>query len=188
MPFPAALDAGDGSRPYRRSVERWRRVIGHDGYMRADLQLNTPNEGGRSRSVQSGYHAQWWQVDGSDERWLGSGPLDLIDTRSIKPGATGSIKIYPMHPPSWRGVGAGAVLHLRERVAQTLGVAVILDRVQVPDEATLRLDTVPVRPHGVRSVGPTLWERLSGVIRGARAGAVLHGSARSRCTVQGPPR
>ena len=130
-PGPGHSRAAD-RRHYRRFVERWRQVIGHDGYLRADLRLNTPVDGGRSRSVQSGYRAQWWHADGSEERWLGSGPLDLVDARSIKPGTTGSIKIYPMHPSSWLGVGVGAVLHLRERVGQTLGIAVVLDRVQRP--------------------------------------------------------
>ena len=128
--------------------------------------MRTPVEGGRGRSVQSGYHAQWWHPDGSDMQWLGSGPLDLVDARSIKPGATGVIKIYPMDPRSWSGVGVGATLHLRERVGQTLGVAVVLERVQVPDEAPLRLDAVPPKPNQARLVArPTLLSSLKGVFK-----------------------
>ena len=69
-------------------------------------------------------------------------------------------------PPSWMGVRAGAVLHLRERIGQTLGVAVVLDCVQVPDEAPLRLDAVHLASNaewlGTR---PTLWGRSRGVVR-----------------------
>jgi len=58
--------------------ERWRRIIGHDGYhLRADLRLSTPVEGGRSRSVQSGYHAQWGgtrTARRSASSGLGAGP------------------------------------------------------------------------------------------------------------------
>lgn len=148
-------------------MERWRRALGHDGYLSAHLRLNTPGEGGRSRSVQSGYHAQWWLTEGTDERWLGSGPLDGIDARSIKPGATRSIKIYPMHPADWLAVGPGAVLHLRELIGQTLGVAVVLDRVNVPDEAPLRLDAIPLRSNEVRLLARrTVWDRLRGAVSG----------------------
>lgn len=45
---------------YRPVVERWRRLIGHDGYLVAELRLLAPEEGGRGRALQSGYHAQWW--------------------------------------------------------------------------------------------------------------------------------
>lgn len=132
-------------------MERWRRLIGHDGCLLADLRLNTPEEGGRGRPVQSGYRASWWLVTGDDETWLGSGPVDLLDERpSIKPGDVGRIAIHPMDPSAWRGVDARSRLHLRERIGQTLEVATVMKRVDVPDEAPLRLDAVPLRPGEVR--------------------------------------
>lgn len=134
-------------------MERWRRLIGHDGYLVAHLRLNTPQEGGRGRAVQSGYHALWWLVRGSDETCVGSGPLDLLDEqRSIKPGQSGRIAIRPMDPSAWRQVDDGSLLHLRERVGQTLGVATVEERVGVPDAAPLRLDAVPLRPGEQRLV------------------------------------
>ena len=145
-------------------MERWRRGIGHDGHLVADLRLNTPCEGGRGRSLQSGYHAIWWRSGAvDDEGWLGSGPLDVIDLRSIRPGAKGAVRIYPMQPSSWRDVGAGTVLDLRERVGQTLGVAVVRERIGVPDEALLRLDAVPLRPHESRLVARPMFEDLATV-------------------------
>jgi hypothetical protein len=127
-------------------VERWRRLIGHDGYLVADLRLATPAEGGRGRALQSGYHASWW-LAGDGETWLGSGPIDLLDERrSIKPGEAGRVAIRPMDPSAWRTVGAEDVLHLRERVGQTLGIATVRARVGVPDAAPLRFDAVPLRP------------------------------------------
>lgn len=146
----------------RRRVERWRRVIGHDGYLIVEPRLSTAAEGGRSRAVQSGYHAQWWRVNGDGERWLGSGPIDLVNCLSIKPGATGPIRIRPMDPSAWLDVQAETVLHLRERVGQTLGVATVVDRVGVPDAAPLRLGAVPLRPGEalLELVRPTLWTRL----------------------------
>ncbi len=132
-------------------MERWRRLIGHDGYLVADLCIRTPAEGGRRRAVQGGYHAQWWLVAEDCETWLGSGPLDLLDERrSIKPGEKGRVAIHPMDPSAWRRVGTSDVLHLRERVGQTLGIATVRERVGVPDEAPLRLDAVPLRPGEVR--------------------------------------
>ncbi len=132
-------------------MERWRRLIGHEGYLVAELRLNTPAEGGRSRAVQGGYHAQWWLVTESGETRLGSGPIDLLDERrSIKPGQTGRVAIRPMDPSDWREVGTSDALHLRERVGQTLGVATVKERVGVPDEAPLRLDAIPLRPGAVR--------------------------------------
>ena len=143
-------------------MERWRRVIGHDGHLLADLRLNAPSEGGRGRSLQSGYHATWWRSDAvDDEGWVGSGPLDVLDLPSIKPGATGRVRIYPMDPSSWRDVCAGTVLHLRERVGQTLGVAVVRERIGVPDEAPLRLDAVPLRPNESRLVARPMFEDLA---------------------------
>lgn len=129
-------------------MERWRRLIGHDGRLVADLRLLTPAEGGRGRAVQSGYHAQWWLVGPTGETWVGSGPIDLLDgRRSIKPGNSGSIAIYPMDPSAWQAVGSGSVLHLRERVGQTLGVATVKERIDVPASAPLRFDAVPARPN-----------------------------------------
>ncbi len=131
-------------------MERWRRLIGHEGYLVADLRLSTPAEGGRSRAVQSGYHAQWWLV-GDGETWLGSGPIDLLDERrSIKPGEAGRVAIRPMDPSAWRTVGPQDVLHLRERVGQTLAIATVQDRIRVPDEAPLQFDAVPLRPGEAR--------------------------------------
>lgn len=128
-------------------MERWRRLIGHDGYLLADLRLNTPEEGGRGRPVQSGYRASWWLITGDVETWLGSGPLDLLDgQRSIKPGGAVRVAIHPLVPIGWRAVQAKSTLHLRERVGQTLGVATVVERVDVPDDAPLRFDAVPLRP------------------------------------------
>jgi len=108
--------------------------------------LTTPAEGGRRRAVQGGYHAQWWLV-GDGETWLGGGPIDLLDERrSIRPGEIGRVPIRPMDPSAWRAVGPKDLLHLRERVGQTLGIATVRDRVAVPDTAPLRLDAVPLRP------------------------------------------
>lgn len=160
-----------GRRRYRPAVELWRRVIGHDGHLVAVLRLSTPAEGGRSRAVQSGYHPQWWRVDGPDEVWLGSGPIDLLDEqRSIKAGATGRVAIHPTNPAVWRNVAAGAVLHLRERVGQTLGIAEVIERVNVPDHTELRLDAVPLRPGEVPLVAeqPPLLSKLSAALRSRR--------------------
>lgn len=142
-------------RVYGPGVERWRRLIGHDGYLLADLRVATPAEGGRRRAVQGGYHAQWWLVSGGDEVWVGSGPLDLLDEqRSIKPGHNGQVAIHPMDPSAWQDVDSGSVLHMRERVGQTLGVANVTTRVGVPDAAALRLDAVSVRS-GEKRLGRT---------------------------------
>lgn len=160
--MPSASATGTRRWRYRPDVERWRRLIGHDGYLVADLRLLAPEEGGRGRAVQSGYHAQWWWIENAEERWLGSGPLDVTTGPSIKPGATGTVHVHPMDPAPWREVGPGAVLHLRERVGQTLGLATVRERVALPDQAPLRLDEVPLRPGEVRLVatGPSLWDRL----------------------------
>lgn len=149
-------------------VERWRCILRHDGYFLADLRVATTAEGGRSRALQGGYRAQWWVVDGVVERWLGTGPIDLADEqRSIKPGTSGRVMIRPMDPAPWHGVGAGSVLHMRERVGQTLGVATVAESVNVPDNAPLRLDAVPQRQGQVRleSVQPTLWGRLRRILQ-----------------------
>ena len=149
----------------------WREIIGHDGYLTADLEWSTRVEGGSKHAVQSGYHAAWWLVDGEAERWLGSGPLDVVEALSIKPGATGPIKIYPLYPPDWVGVGPGAVLHLRERRVKTLGIAVVKERVDVPDDAPLRLDAIRLPPNAVLLVEqPPDWERPKGPVppRGRR--------------------
>ena len=148
---------------YPQSVERWRRVLGHEGYFLAELRVATPEEGGSNRAIQGGYHAQWWVVEEAAERWVGSGPIDFADEqRSIKPGGVGHVKIRPMAPASWHGVGAGSVLHLRERVGQTLGVATVASSIGVPADAPLRLSRVPLRSGAVRleAVRPTFWERL----------------------------
>ena len=134
-------------------MERWRRLIGHDGRFVADLRLTTPAEGGRGRAVQSGYHAQWWLAGAAGETWVGSGPIDLPDEqRSIKPGQSGRVAIYPMDPSAWLSVEGGSVLHLRERAGQTLGVATVKERVDVPAVAPLRFDAVPPRPGRQRLV------------------------------------
>lgn len=145
-----------------RGVERWRRVIGHDGYLLAELRLLTPAQGGRGRAVQSGYHAQWWWIDGQKEQWVGSGPLDVTEAPSIKPGTGGAIRLYPMNPAQWQGVGPGSVLHLRERVGQTLGVATVHQRIDVPDHADLDLSGERLRPGAVylEISRASVWARL----------------------------
>lgn len=140
-------------------------MIGHDGHVVARLRVLTPEEGGRSRVVQSGYRAQWWLIgsgagasagagDGASdgprpgEVWLGEAPVDVVgDRRSIRPGEEGTVHLHPMDPASWQGVGGGAVLHLREREGMTLGFASVEDVVDLPESAPLRLDAVP-RKHG----------------------------------------
>jgi hypothetical protein len=146
----------------------WRDVIGHDGYFAATLRLTTPDEGGRSRAVQSGYHAQWWSLEAAEESWRGSGPIDIVgETRSIKPGYQGEIRIYPMDPSQWRDVTAGAVLHLREKVGQTLGVAVVTESVRVPQDAPLRLEGVRLPAAAARLSSPRLSERELAPLAGA---------------------
>jgi hypothetical protein len=137
-----ALEAGF-SIPYDQIMEQWRQLIGHDGYFVVRLRLLTPEEGGRGRAIQSGYHPQWW-ISGSEVR-LGSGPLDVIDELSIRPGQTGSVRVYPMGPAQWKNVQPGMVIDLRERQHKTLGTGEVLERLEVPDDAPLRLDAVPHR-------------------------------------------
>ena len=148
-------------------MEQWRRVIGHDGYLLADLRLATSEEGGRGRAVQSGCHAQWW-LEGREERWVGSGPLDVIAAPSIKPGTTGTVRIHPMTPREWQGIAPGAVLHLRERVGQTPGVATVRQLIAVPDHADLNLDNERLRPGAVRLVTarPSRWGSLRALVAG----------------------
>jgi hypothetical protein len=147
-------------------METWRRAIGHEGYVVTRLRVLTPEEGGRSRAVQSGYRAQWWLIgagagagaghgerapDGArpDELWLGGAPLDVVgDRRSIRPGEEGVVHLHPMDPAPWQDVVHGAVLHLREREGMTLGIATVEEVVDLPGSAPLRLDAVP-REHGV---------------------------------------
>jgi len=119
----------------------WRTVIGHDGYVVARLHLLTPEGGGRSRAVQSGYRADWWHAGETDESWVGEAPLDVIGDRPrIMPGTDGTVHLHPMDPSQWSGIRAGAVLHMREKVTKTLGVAVVEDIVDVPEHAPLRVD------------------------------------------------
>jgi hypothetical protein len=90
----------------------------------------------------------------------------LDERRSIKPGEAGRVAIRPMDPAAWRGVGTSNVLHLRERVGQTLGVATVQERIGVPEEAPLRLDAVPLRPGQVRLVRrESLVEKVLEVVR-----------------------
>lgn len=133
-------------------------MIGHDGYLVARLRVLMPEEGGRSRAVQSGYRAQWWLAGpgtgSSDEgrcgeAWLGGAPIDVVgDRRSIRPGEEGMVHLHPMDPAPWHGVVGGTVLHLREREGMTLGLATVEAVVDLPESAPLRLDAVPPK-HGV---------------------------------------
>jgi hypothetical protein len=109
-----------------------------------------------------------------DEGWLGSGPLDVIDLRSIPAGATGAVRIYPMQPSSWRDVRGATVLDLREGIAQTLDIAVVRKRIGVPDEAPLRLSAVPLRPNESRLVARLAFEDLA-TVREAGLGAPPYG-------------
>ena len=146
--LPCVSTGADG-----QGLERWRRVIGHDGHLVADLRIATPEEGGRGRAVQSGYHAVWWVVSDGEDTVVGSGPIDLLDEqRSIKPGQTGRVAIHPMDPVAWQQIGEGNQLHLRERPGQTLGVATVRKRVGVPEAAPLQLDALPLRPGQKRLV------------------------------------
>jgi len=121
-------------------MAQWRAVIGHEGYLVARLRMLTSDEGGRGRAVQSGYRARWWLVGLADEAWLGEGPLDLVgDRRSLQPGDEAEVRVHPMDPSQWQGLGPGVVLHLREWEGRTLGVATVQDVVGVPAEAPLQV-------------------------------------------------
>jgi hypothetical protein len=168
-------------------MERWRRQIGHDGYLVARLRLLPPDEGGRPRAVQSGYRAQWWLVGAgssagtvrvggaaSGEAWLGGAPIDVVgDRRSIRPGEEGVVHLHPMDPAPWQDVLGGAVLHLREREGMTLGIATVEEVVDLPEGAALRLDAVPAR-QGVllRAPGRRDGAGLVARLRSALGGAV----------------
>lgn len=119
-------------------------MIGHDGHLVVDLRLLSSREGGRDRPIQSGYRAQWWLVQEHVERWLGTGPIDLLQgRRSLKPGDIGPVALHPMVPSSWQDIDRGDVLHMRERPGRTLGIAEVKDRVALPDEAPLKLPLAP---------------------------------------------
>ena len=66
--------------------------------------------------------------------------------------------VRAMDPSQWRDVTAGAVLHLRERVGQTLGVAVVAERVRIPQDAPLRLEAVRLPPGAAWLCSPKLAE------------------------------
>lgn len=105
-------------------------------------------------------------VSDAGERWLGSGPVDLLDERrSIKAGEEARIAVRPMQPSAWQEVQPGDALHLRERVGQTLGVAIVAECVGVPHDAPLRLDAIRLRPGAAllerrdNPWGPARWLR-----------------------------
>ena len=96
--------------------------------------------------LQTGYRAVWWSPTAAGEAFLSAGPIDLLDDRiSLRPGETARIAIRPMHPPVWGEVQRESVLHLRERRGQTLGIATVLGRVEVPNHSRLLLEDVVQR-------------------------------------------
>lgn len=64
--------------------------------------------------------------------------------------------IRPMEPADWQGVGDGTVLHLRERVGQTLGVPTVHDVMGVPEDGPLRAPEPPPRGWAEGALAPAL--------------------------------
>lgn len=124
--------------------ERWREFLAHDGYVLMRLHLLSPQEGGGKRAIQSGYRADW-VVDEREppER----APIDFVDgRRSLKPGAEGLVRAYPLRPERWRNTAPGSEVALRSKPGRVLGLAVVEAKVDLPTEHVgLRLPHLPER-------------------------------------------
>jgi hypothetical protein len=101
--------------------------------------------GGRDRALQSGFRADW--ILGDNElptRAL----IDLEgERRSLKPGEEALVRAYPLQPEQWRNVEPGHEIRLFWKVGRHLGLGVVGDRVNVPEEtAQLHHDRIRPRP------------------------------------------
>jgi hypothetical protein len=107
----------------------------------AFLDLWASEVAGKTRPLQSGYHAVWLLDASLDVPHLESGPIDVVGGRSLRPGDRGEILIHPMVPEAWLKVTVGAELGLisRSRTPRELGKAVVTARINVPAAAPLRL-------------------------------------------------
>lgn len=137
----------------------WRRAIGHQGTFLAALELWPPERAGKVRHLQSGFGAVWSFQQGNGQGVVESGPIDLVNARSLASGSTGHVLIHPMLPEAWQEIQPGALLELlslRSR-PRVIGEATVLERRGVPASAPMNplpFEETPARAR-LRAVTPT---------------------------------
>src|SRR5882757_5374380 len=104
-------------------TERWRLLLGHDGYFVVRLRLFSSDEGGRDRALQSGFRADW--ILGDDELPTRA-PIDLEgERRSLMPGEEALVRAYPLQPERWCAIEPGHEIRLFWRMGRHLGLGVV---------------------------------------------------------------
>lgn len=87
----------------------WKDALQHDGVINVRVRLMTPSQGGRSRSIQSGFKAEW--DVGAGRRT--TAPLELPPTmRSLAAGDEADVTVFPLEPVAWRNARPGTAVKL----------------------------------------------------------------------------
>jgi translation elongation factor EF-Tu-like GTPase len=106
-----------------------RRAEAEEGYFRARLRVLTPDEGGRSTPILSGYRS-CWDIGATfqGEPCLNDAPLLIEGNDRIELGEERVVRLHPLLWDFWQHVHVGQRIEMREG-SHTVGVATILERV-----------------------------------------------------------
>lgn len=100
------------------------------GYVRIDLRVLTPEEGGRpsGKAIFTEYRS-CWDIGNTYEGgpMFNDAPLVLEGgTESLAPGERGTARIHPIAPEYWGGLQAGTTMYAHEG-SRRVAVAVVLE-------------------------------------------------------------
>lgn len=91
----------------------------------ARLELLPTSRGGRETAIRTGYAPNWW-LPGTPEPILASAVIELVDQEELTPGASGTVRIYPLAPEIWSEVGVGMEIEMTEGPRRTVGNATVV--------------------------------------------------------------
>ncbi len=114
----------------------WATYERENGYVRIDLRVLAPEEGGRRKPIFSEYRS-CWDIGNTyeGEPMFNDAPLVLEgEVESIAPGERGTARIHPIAPEYWSELEAGTTIYAHEG-SRRVAVAEVLE--VVPPEGTV---------------------------------------------------
>ncbi len=102
-------------------------------FIKADVHLRTPDEGGRQSPIWSGYRCNCWvgYIGDDGERAYNDATFYLLSVEELQPGATARARVQPHRPDDWLHLTVGGRFELCEG-RRVIGEAVIVELFPAP--------------------------------------------------------
>jgi translation elongation factor EF-Tu-like GTPase len=83
-------------------------------FIEAEVELLTPEKGGRRTGIRSGYRCNCWLGNSDNDTSTYDAALYLLEIDVLQPGGKAVARVRPAVPDHWRRVEVGSTFELRE--------------------------------------------------------------------------